>query len=102
MELWIIENYDRKTWRKKQRVNFEALTKELPYIILTGLGNASAALRNRINNLTLFNLRDGSSKSLRLEMGFDVVETFSFQSDFEPFADESVVEDSRGDQEQES
>uniref|UniRef100_A0A6N2N7K1 F-box associated domain-containing protein n=1 Tax=Salix viminalis TaxID=40686 RepID=A0A6N2N7K1_SALVM len=71
MELWIIENYDRKTWRKKQR------------IILTGLGNASAALRNRINNLTLFNLKDGSSKSLRLEMGFDVVETFSFRSDFE-------------------
>ncbi|KAJ6752482.1 hypothetical protein OIU85_002856 [Salix viminalis] len=45
--------------------------------------DARAALRNRINNLTLFNLKDGSSKSLRLEMGFDVVETFSFRSDFE-------------------
>ena len=83
-------------------MNFEALTKELPYIILSGLGNASAALRNGINNLTLFNLKDGTTESLRLEMGFDVVDTFSFRPDFEPFVDESLLEDSRGDQEQES
>ncbi|KAI5606092.1 hypothetical protein POPTR_001G462650v4 [Populus trichocarpa] len=102
MELWIIENYDRKIWKKKQIVNFEALTKELPYIILTGVCNANVALRDGIDKLTFFNLKDGRTKPLRLEMGFDVVETFSFESDFEPYVDESVLEDSRGNQEQEN
>ncbi|XP_061947050.1 uncharacterized protein LOC133670550 [Populus nigra] len=102
MELWIIENYDRKIWKKKQIVNFEALTKELPYIILTGVCNANVALRDGIDKLTFFNLKDGRTKPLRLEMGFDVVETFSFESDFEPYVDESVLEDPRGNQEQEN
>ncbi|CAK7357355.1 unnamed protein product [Dovyalis caffra] len=103
LELWIIENYDRKIWKKTHIVNLEALTKELPYITLTGFCNiATVALRNGIDKLTFFNLKNGITNSLSLDMGYDAVETFSFQSDFEPYVHESALEDSRGNQEQEN
>jgi len=83
MELWVMENYDRKEWNKTHTVNIEALRRKEPYTRPVAFCNADIALMKEHDRCaTFFNITNGSTDRLSLEKNLNHG-CFPFQSNFE-------------------
>ncbi|XP_034919258.1 uncharacterized protein [Populus alba] len=83
MELWVLENYDRREWNKTHTVNIEALRRKEPYTRPVAFCNADIALMKEHDRcVTFFNITNGRSDRLSLEKNLNHG-CFPFQSNFE-------------------
>ncbi|KAL5572403.1 hypothetical protein UlMin_022000 [Ulmus minor] len=87
MELWMMESYREKTWRRVKNLNFESLIKRegyRHYASPMALCNNDVMLINNYMNIMLYDFRNGSSKPIKL--GYCLrgrEEFFRIESDFE-------------------
>ncbi|KAB5568179.1 hypothetical protein DKX38_001972 [Salix brachista] len=83
IELWVLENYGKKEWNKRYKINIEAFKKE-PYTRPVAFYNADIVLMKEYDHrVTFFNFKNGSIERLSLENKLNHG-CFRFQSDFEP------------------
>ncbi|CAK7325447.1 unnamed protein product [Dovyalis caffra] len=84
MELWVMENYEKKEWNKRYTINIEAVRRKEPYARPIAFYNADIALMKEYNHhVTFFNFKNGSVARLPLKNSSNHA-CFPFQSDFEP------------------
>ncbi|KAL5545670.1 hypothetical protein UlMin_005357 [Ulmus minor] len=88
MELWMMENYREKTWRRIKNLNFECLIQRegyRDYAYPMALCNNDVMLINNYMNIMLFDFRNKSSKPIKLGYSLRGSEDFfRIESDFEP------------------
>lgn len=84
MELWVMENYGKQLWNKRQTMSIETLRGEVPNTSPIALYNADVALIMEFYKVIFYNIKNGSTNILSLGNYFDDCGIFPFQSDFEP------------------
>jgi F-box interacting protein len=85
IELWVMEDYDKNIWIKRQNISFKAIQKVEPYISPLIFDNSDVLLIKGFNKIILYNFKSCRYNVCKTRIDFKRTnEIFPFRSDSEP------------------
>ncbi|KAF5737721.1 hypothetical protein HS088_TW13G00610 [Tripterygium wilfordii] len=84
MDLWVVEDYENKVWKKRQSIETKVLRSELRSFHPASFYNADIALMKGIFKLMFYKFKTGSFDAVKLENHMYPEGVFPIRSDLEP------------------